>query len=143
MESKRKRRRSSFMTAYQFAFYTLYQSCHWQSSDKFSLWKAGNVLNTLEVAMLFAVVGEINLIERTSYWPKSVLFTSPFLLAALNYQVFDHRGRWKPYAEEFKRYSRAKLLVCRLLFVATVVVMVAMLMVVVSRYTQLHPHLPE
>jgi len=131
-------RRSGLMTAYQFAFYTLYQACHWNSSDKFSLWKAGNIITALEVCILLSIVAGVNIVRHTNYWPVGPLIIAGLLLGVLTFHTFDYRDRWKPYAEEFRRYSATRLFVSRLLFVAVVVVIVSTVILTLGYYRQLN-----
>src|SRR6185437_6227443 len=86
-------RRSGLMTAYQFAFYTLYQACHWNSSDKFSLWKAGNIITALEVCILLSIVAGVNIVRHTNYWPVGPLIIAGLLLGVLTFHTFDYRDR--------------------------------------------------
>lgn len=132
-------RQFSLMTAYQFVFYTMYQACHWQVSDKFAEWKAGLVVGVLEMAIIISVVVETSvLLHANDLPPEGFLYVIALSVAAGIYYTFDRHDRWKVYAKEFERYTRRELFIGRVLVVLGVVLIVSALVFSLYSYRRLH-----
>lgn len=73
-------------------------------------------ITVLEILGLFSVYLAVGVVRHV-HWTANVM---PFVvlisvgLAVANYYAFDHRDRWKWYAQKFKRYSRKRILIGRL-----------------------------
>lgn len=98
--------------AYYLLFYQLYQFFKSVSDDGFADWKAGLVVQTLQIFVLLIIAIQIELISKINVIPggdpKIWAIPLAIVLAIFNYYVFLHHKGWKLYEDEFKQYSKQK-----------------------------------
>lgn len=111
------------MMAYQFVFFTFYQIIEQVSTDRFIAYKAALSVSVLQswLALDIAQVCEV-VLHVHHYKPSYVAFyavTIPPAMAA--YFAVYRCGPWQEYMQYFKQWPVRRLIVGRLLVLATVV----------------------
>jgi len=102
----------NFKKAYYLLFYKLYQFFKSLSEDSFEEWKAGLVIQTLQIFILAIIWLQITIITKNDIIPntnpKIWIIPLALIIAILNYHVFLGKKLWKNYEMEFKNYSKKK-----------------------------------
>ncbi|GIV28663.1 MAG: hypothetical protein KatS3mg027_2477 [Bacteroidia bacterium] len=98
--------------AYYLLFYKIYRFYKSMEDDGFADWKAGLVIQTLQIFVMFIIIGQTEIITKHKLIPAGdpKIWATPIaiMLAIFNYYIFLHRRNWKNYEEEFRSYSRQK-----------------------------------
>lgn len=97
---------------YYLLFYKLYRFFKSISDDGFADWKAGLVIQTLQIFILLITAIQIELIGKINIIPNGdpKIWSVPLAIAfaIFNYYIFLNYKGWKVYEYEFKRYSKQK-----------------------------------
>lgn len=97
---------------YYLFFYKLYRFFKSISDDDFADWKAGLVIQTLQLFILLTITGQIELITKDKIIPNGdpKIWAIPLaiVLAVFNYYVFLHFRGWEIYEDEFRKYTKKK-----------------------------------
>jgi len=112
--------------AYYLLFYKLYKS--FESIDNLTGmgyglndWKAGLVIQTLQICIIFFALNEINVFTYKNPFPETdpKLWIIPLcvIIAIINYFTFLHHDNWKKYVPEFSKYSRSFNLIINIIVV--------------------------
>ena len=117
--------------AYYLLFYKLYRFFNTTSDDGFADWKAGLVIQTLQIFILLILVFQLILVSKKNLLPNgdAKIWAIPLsiTLAIFNYYVFLHYKGWKVYEDEFKSYSKQKNWIINLMVLWTVFGIMAIL----------------
>ena len=98
--------------AYCLLFFKLYQFFKSLPEKSFEEWKAGLVIQTLQLFVLGIIWIQITIITKNDIIPntnpKIWIIPLALIIAILNYHVFLGKKIWKNYEMEFKSYSKKK-----------------------------------
>lgn len=97
--------------AYYYLFYKLNSFFENVSDDGFADWKAGLIVQTLEIFVFLTVGGWYAIFTKKNILPDNpfwIVLPIAIGLALLNYFTFLHHDRWKKYEEEFKKQPKKK-----------------------------------
>ena len=98
--------------AYYLLFFKLYQFFKSLPENSFEEWKAGLVIQTLQLFVLGIIWIQITIITKNDIIPninpKIWAIPLALIIAILNYHVFLGKKLWKNYEMEFKNYSKKK-----------------------------------
>ncbi len=125
---------------YYLLFYKL--NCFFKtiSDDSWSDWKAGLVIQTLQIFILLIFAGQMDLITKNNpildWDPKMWGIPIAFGLALFNYSIFLHQRGWEIYEDEFKIYSKQKNIIINIIVFCIVFVIPSLLFYTYYQYSQ-------
>jgi hypothetical protein len=113
---------SLIMMAYQFVFFTFYQIIEQVSTDRFIAYKSALTISVLQSWLAFDLVQLCKFALHKHYDLSRLAFYAVILPPAMVvYYIVYRYGPWQEYMRYFKRWPVKKLVVGRLLVLATVV----------------------
>jgi hypothetical protein len=104
--------------AYYLLYYKLYRLFKSIYDDGLADWKAGVIIQTLQIFILLIIYGQILVVSKKNIIPNvnPKLWAIPLAIffALINYYIFLEKKFWKVYEGEFKRYSKNENLIINL-----------------------------
>jgi cytochrome b subunit of formate dehydrogenase len=125
---------------YYFIFYCIYRFFESISRDNLSDWKAGLVIEILEISLLVTIIGQLEIIKKISIVTpvkSSYLILPVVLLAFINYWTFLKKKGWKRYESEFQSYSRPQKVIFSTAVILIILLIVTGLIFTFYQYSQI------